>query len=223
MCLKTPRLRLSDCSVGRSTSMSSFTRVATGPRLPHPARSESPPLVLAVVGAILVYSAPRPPPRQVDRPVAPTSPTLRATNRACARANETLAFRAPDRWRLSTFRRRPRPPHPRILSAAEARSSSAPSQRLGPIRAFASAPAARCPSFAGPPSPGSRVLSGKGHSASNRRSKRPSPLTTLPAASLHRILIAGCYHRFCEEIFGRDLVRDLLANASICQRAFCYD
>ena len=50
--------------------MSSFTRVATGPRLPHPARSESPPLVLAVVGAILVYSAPRPPPRQVDRPVA---------------------------------------------------------------------------------------------------------------------------------------------------------
>ena len=47
---------------------------------------------------------------------APTSPTLRATNRACARANDTLAFRAPDRWRLSTFRRRPRPPHPRILS-----------------------------------------------------------------------------------------------------------
>ena len=70
MCLKTPRLRLSDCSVGRSTSMSSFTRVATGPRLPHPARSESPPLVLAVVGAILVYSATRPPLRLVDRPVA---------------------------------------------------------------------------------------------------------------------------------------------------------
>ena len=69
---------------------------------------------------------------------APTSPTLRATNRACARANDTLAFRAPDRWRLSTFRRRPRPPHPRILSAAEARSSCAPSQRLEPIRAFAS-------------------------------------------------------------------------------------
>ena len=50
--------------------MSSFTRVATGPRLPHPARSESPPLVLAVVGAILVYSATRPPLRLVDRPVA---------------------------------------------------------------------------------------------------------------------------------------------------------
>lgn len=123
---------------------------------------------------------------------APTSPTLRATNRACARANDTLAFRAPDRWRLSTFRRRPRPPHPRILSQprrqdpavhrANGWSLSAPSPR---------APAAKCPSFAGLPSPDSRVLSGKGHSASNRRSKRPSPLTTLPAASLHRILIAG--------------------------------
>lgn len=60
MCLKTPRLRRSDCSVGRSTSMSSFTRVATGPRLPHPARSSresAAPLVLAILA---MFCAPEP-------------------------------------------------------------------------------------------------------------------------------------------------------------------
>ena len=154
---------------------------------------------------------------------APTSPTLRATNRACARANDTLAFRAPDRWRLSTFRRRPRPPHPRILSAAEARSSCAPANGWSLSAPSPRAPAARCPSFAGLPNPGSCVLSGKGHSASNRRSKRPSPLTTLPAASLHRILIAGCCKVQVSPLCGgRSSVgiffRDIIANVNMSTR-----
>ena len=191
--------------------MSSFTRVATGPRLPHPARSESPPLVLAVVGAILVYSAPRPPPRQVDRPVARLPRRLFALRTERAREQTIRSpFERPtaggcrpsvaDPAPLTRGFSQPRRQDPAV-HRANGWSLSAPSPR---------APAAKCPSFAGLPSPDSRVLSGKGHSASNRRSKRPSPLTTLPAASLHRILIAGC----CKvqvspllwgEIFGRDL------------------
>lgn len=178
--------------MGRSTSMSSFTRVATGPRLPHPARSESPPLVLAVVGAILVYSATRPPLRLVDRPVARLPRRLFALRTERAREQTIRSpFERPtaggcrpsvaDPAPLTRGFSQPRRQDPAV-HRANGWSLSAPSPR---------APAAKCPSFAGLPSPDSRVLSGKGHSASNRRGKRPSPLTTLPAASLHRILIAG--------------------------------
>ena len=172
--------------------MSSFTRVATGPRLPHPARSESPPLVLAVVGAILVYSATRPPLRLVDRPVARLPRRLFALRTERAREQTIRSpFERPtaggcrpsvaDPAPLTRGFSQPRRQDPAV-HRANGWSLSAPSPR---------APAAKCPSFAGLPSPDSRVLSGKGHSASNRRGKRPSPLTTLPAASLHRILIAG--------------------------------
>ena len=170
MCLKTPRLRLSDCSVGRSTSMSSFTRVATGPRLPHPARSESPPLVLAVLGAILVYSATRPPLRLVDRPVARLPRRLFALRTERAREQTIRSpFERPtaggcrpsvaDPAPLTRGFSQPRRQDPAV-HRANGWSLSAPSPR---------APAAKCPSFDGLPSPDSRVLSGKGHSASNRR------------------------------------------------------
>ena len=41
MCWNTARRRRSDCSVGRSASMSSFTSVATGPLAPHAGRADA--------------------------------------------------------------------------------------------------------------------------------------------------------------------------------------
>ena len=96
----------------------------------------------------LLFSPETPAPAGGPAGRAPTSPTLRATNRACARANETLAFRPPDRWRLSTFRRRPRPP----LSRG-GKIKLCASQRLEPIRAFASRTGREVPLFRRAPEP----------------------------------------------------------------------
>lgn len=128
MCLKTPRLRRSDCSVGRSTSMSSFTRVATGPRLPHPARSSresAAPLVLAILA---MFCAPEPvgDTRAVDRrrrTRLPGRPSARRATRA-----RTLTSRSPfERPNAGGTHARPRArhPHPKdsILSLSRARSA----------------------------------------------------------------------------------------------------
>ena len=128
MCLKTPRLRRSDCSVGRSTSMSSFTRVATGPRLPHPARSSresAAPLVLAILA---MFCAPEPvgDTRAVDRrrrTRLPGRPSARRATRA-----RTLTSRSPfERPNAGGTHARPRArhPHPKdsIPSLSRARSA----------------------------------------------------------------------------------------------------
>ena len=168
MCLKTPRLRRSDCSVGRSTSMSSFTRVATGPRLPHPARSSresAAPLVLAILASYVLRPRARAvgDTRAVDRrrrTRLPGRPSARRATRA-----RTLTSRSPfERPNAGGTHARPRArhPHPKdsILSLSRARSAqlvnggrlSAPLPR---------APAARCPSFTRRSAWGSRVLSGE--------------------------------------------------------------
>ena len=163
MCLKTPRLRRSDCSVGRSTSMSSFTRVATGPRLPHPARSSresAAPLVLAILA---MFCAPEPvgDTRAVDRrrrTRLPGRPSARRATRA-----RTLTSRSPfERPNAGGTHARPRARHPhpkdslphqpRKISPLNGGRLSAPLPR---------APAARCPSFTRRSAWGSRVLSGE--------------------------------------------------------------
>ena len=187
----------------------------------------APPRALGVSsarGRHLGLFSPETPPRLLDRPVA------RLPRRLFALRTE----RAREQTRRSPFERptaggcRPSVADPAPLTRgfsqprrqdpavhlANGWSLSAPSPR---------APAARCPSFAGLPSPGSCVLSGKGHSASNRRSKRPSPLTTLPAASLHRILIAGCCKVQVSPLCGgRSSVgiffRDIIANVNMSTR-----
>jgi hypothetical protein len=131
MCLKTPRLRRSDCSVGRSTSMSSFTRVATGPRLPHPARSSresAAPLVLAILASYVLRPRARAvgDTRAVDRrrrTRLPGRPSARRATRA-----RTLTSRSPfERPNAGGTHARPRAPHPHpkdsILSLSRARSA----------------------------------------------------------------------------------------------------
>ena len=129
MCLKTPRLRRSDCSVGRSTSMSSFTRVATGPRLPHPARSSresAAPLVLAILA---MFCAPEPVRWEIRGRWTVASARLpgRPSARRATRAR-TLTSRSPfERPNAGGTHARPRArhPHPKdsILSLSRARSA----------------------------------------------------------------------------------------------------
>ena len=165
MCLKTPRLRRSDCSVGRSTSMSSFTRVATGPRLPHPARSSresAAPLVLAILAMFCAPDARAVgDTRAVDRrrrTRLPGRPSARRATRA-----RTLTSRSPfERPNAGGTHARPRARHPhpkdslphqpRKISPLNGGRLSAPLPR---------APAARCPSFTRRSAWGSRVLSGE--------------------------------------------------------------
>ena len=114
MCLKPPRLRRSDCSVGRSTSMSSFTRVATGPRLPHPARSSresAAPLVLAILA---MFCAPEPVRWEMRGRWTGASARLpgRPSARRATRAR-TLTSRSPfERPNAGGTRARPRARHP---------------------------------------------------------------------------------------------------------------
>ena len=164
MCLKTPRLRRSDCSVGRSTSMSSFTRVATGPRLPHPARSSresATPLVLAILA---MFCAPEPVRWEIRGRWTVASARLpgRPSARRATRAR-TLTSRSPfERPNAGGTHARPRARHPhpkdslphqpRKISPLNGGRLSAPLPR---------APAARCPSFTRRSAWGSRVLSGE--------------------------------------------------------------
>jgi len=118
--------------------MSSFTRVATGPRLPHPARSESPPLVLAVVGAILVYSPPRPRPgcwtgrsRAYLADSSRYEPSVRES-KLDARLSSARPLEAVDLPSPTP------PPSPEDSLSRGGKIQLCTSQRLEPIRAFAS-------------------------------------------------------------------------------------